>query len=149
MTLHINRDALTNRASVLRVPFDPAIAPKHELLPATSIHPYAVALPVAAYFWLILASWFAFAAGETSLVLGVVTFLSLMYFALLVGGAALARNMTPERRTQRSFAEFLQGDVDIETGRITGREAFWQIAVMPIALGIGGTLIILMAVVTS
>ena len=83
------------------------------------------------------------------MILAIVTFLSLMYFGLLVGGGAMARNMTPEREAERSFAEFLEGDVDIATGCIKGREAFWEIAVMPIALGIGGTLIILMAVFTS
>jgi hypothetical protein len=37
-------------------------------------------------------------------------------------------------------------NVDIATGRITGREALWQIAAMPIALGIEFTVIALMAV---
>ena len=37
-------------------------------------------------------------------------------------------------------------DVDIATGRITGREALWQIAMMPIGLGIGFTVIALIAV---
>jgi hypothetical protein len=50
--------------------------------------------------------------------------------------------MMPERAHQRSFREFLDGDVDIATGRITGRVALWQIAMMPMALAVGGTIMI-------
>jgi len=44
------------------------------------------------------------------------------------------------RRSRRSFREFLNGDVDIETGRITGRAALLQIAAMPIILALCGIL---------
>jgi hypothetical protein len=111
-------------------------------LPATSVHHVAVAIPVAAFAWFVLAAWIAFAGGEMSLVLAAVTFVSVMFFGLLVGGGAVARNVTPERAHQRSFREFLDGDVDIATGRITGRVALWQIAMMPIALAVGGTIMI-------
>jgi hypothetical protein len=111
-------------------------------LPATSVHPVGVAIPVAAFAWFVLAAWIAFAGGEMSLVLAAVTFVSVMFFGLLVGGGALARNVTPEQAHQRSFREFLDGDVDIATGRITGRVALWQIAMMPIALAVGGTIMI-------
>jgi hypothetical protein len=111
-------------------------------LPATCVHPVAIAIPVAAFAWFVLAAWIAFAGGEMSLVLAAVTFVSVMFFVLLVGGGALARNMTPERAHQRSFREFLDGDVDIATGRITGRVVLWQIAMAPIALAVGGTIMI-------
>jgi hypothetical protein len=109
---------------------------------ATSVHPIAVAIPVAAFAWFVLAAWIAFAGGEMSLVLAAVTFVSVMFFGLLVGGGALARNVTPERAHQRSFREFLDGDVDIATGPITGRVVLWQIAMAPIALAVGGTIMI-------
>jgi hypothetical protein len=111
-------------------------------LPATSVHPVAVAIPVAAFAWFVLAAWIGFAGGEMSLDLAAVTFGSVMFFGLLWGGSALARNVTPERAQQRSFREFLDGDVDIATERITGRMAFWQLAAMPIALAVGGTIMI-------
>ena len=109
------------------------------LLPATSVHPVAVAIPIAAFAWFVLAAWIAFAGGQMSLDLAVITFVSVMFFGLLGGGGALSRDMTPERAQQRSFKEFLEGDVDIATGRITGRAAFWQIAAMPITLAFCGT----------
>jgi hypothetical protein len=110
------------------------------LPPSTSVHPLAVAVPVAAFEWLVLASWDVFGSGDTTLVLAVVTFLSIMFFGLLIGGGWYARDAASER--SRSFEEFLDGDVEIETGRIPGRTAMWQIATMPVALAVGGTIII-------
>jgi hypothetical protein len=111
----------------------------------TSVHPIAVAIPLAAAAWFVVVAWAAFGGGETSLVLGVITFLVLMFFGLFVGCGAKERDMTPDRKHGRSFQEFLNGDVDIATGRIGGREALWQIATMPIALAIGFTVIAVIA----
>jgi hypothetical protein len=47
----------------------------------------------------------------------------------------------PDRQTTRTFVEFINGDVDTETGQLSGRATFVQIAVMPILLAIGGTVI--------
>jgi hypothetical protein len=102
---------------------------------------------VAAYAWLILASWLAFAQGETALTLAVVTVLSLVYFGLLIGGAAVSRDMRPKRSRTRSFRAFLEGDVDTAAGTISGFEALWQVAGMAVSLAVGGTIIILSAVV--
>ena len=80
------------RAPISHLPMNPAARssltviaaarPANEaaLLSATSVHPVAVAVPVAAFPWFVLAAWIAFAGGETSLVLAFVTFLTVMYF---------------------------------------------------------------------
>jgi hypothetical protein len=52
-------------------------------LPATSVHPVAVAIPIAAFAWFVLAAWIGLAAGEMSLVPAVVTFLSVIFFGRL------------------------------------------------------------------
>jgi hypothetical protein len=83
-----------------------------------------------------------FAGGEASLVLAAVTLILAVMFGLLAYCGALSRNVEPDRRSTRSFRELLNGDVDIETGRITGRAALLQIAAMPIILALGGTLIL-------
>jgi hypothetical protein len=114
----------------------------------TTIHSVAVALPIATFAWFILAIWIGFGAGETSLVLAVVTFLGIMYFSLISGGSALARDVRIGRTRRRSFREFLDGDVEIATGRITGREALEQMAILPITLAGGGSVIIAVAVLT-
>jgi hypothetical protein len=121
-------------------------APTPAPLPATDIHPVAVAIPVAAAAWFVVAAWCAFGGGETSLVLAVITLFCVIFFGLFVGGAAMGRDMTPERAHNRSFREFLDGDVDIATGRVTGREALCQIASMPVGLAIGFTIIAMIAV---
>lgn len=128
--------ALTSQAS---------LANKPAVQADTSVHPIAVAIPVATAAWFVVVAWAAFGGGETSLVLGVITFLVLMFFGLFVGCGAKARDMTPDRKHGRSFQEFLNGDVDIATGRIGGREALWQIATMAIALAIGFTVIAVIA----
>ena len=111
-------------------------------LPATSVHPGAIAIALAAAAYFVIACWVTFAGGEASLVLAVVTLTLALMFGLLAFGGALSRNLEPHRRSTRSFGEFLNGHVDIETGRITGRAALLQIAAMPVILALGGTLIL-------
>jgi hypothetical protein len=48
----------------------------------------------------------------------------------------------------RSFCEFLNAEVDIETGRITGCTALWQIATIPVSLAIGGAFMLTCATLT-
>jgi hypothetical protein len=121
---------------------------KHaNVLSATSVHPIAIAIPLIAAGYFVVACWVTFAGGETSLILAVVTFILLMLLGLMVGGGYFARNAEPDRETTRSFREFLDGKVDIETGQITGREALWQIAVMPVALAVGSTIILICEVI--
>ena len=102
-------------------------ATKPALLPATCVHPAAFAIPLASVVWFAGVAWASFAGGETSLVLAVVTFFFLMFFGLFVGLAALGRDMTPECEHSRSFGAFLKGEVEIATGRISGKEALLQI----------------------
>jgi hypothetical protein len=119
-----------------------AIAAALNTFPATSIHSGAITIALAAAGYFVFACWVTFAGGETSLVLAVVTLTLGVMFALLACGGALSRTVEPHRRSTRSFGEFLNGDVDIESGRITGRAALLQIAAMPVILALGGTLIL-------
>jgi hypothetical protein len=111
-------------------------------LPATCVHPGAIIIALVAAGYLVIACWVTFAGGETSLVLALVTLILVTMFGLIAGCGALARNVEADRKSTRSFGEFIRGDADIETGRITGHEALVQIAAMPIILAIGGTMIL-------
>jgi hypothetical protein len=111
-------------------------------LPATSVHPGAIIIALAAAAYFVAACWVTFAGGETSLDLAVVTLIFVVMFGLIAGCGALARNVEPDRKSTRSFGEFIKGDVDIETGSIGGREALLQITMVPIILAIGGTMIL-------
>ena len=114
--------------------------------PETTVHPIAVMIPLGTFVWFVLATWIGFGGGETSLVLTVVTFPGLMYFSLFAGGGSWARDVRIGRSRRRSFREFLDGDVEIWTGRITGRQALEQMATLPITLAIGGSAIIAAAI---
>jgi hypothetical protein len=72
----------------------------------------------------------------------ILTFLSVMFFGLIVGGGALAFDPARRQERRRTFKEFVEAEVDIATGRSSGRAAFWQICLMPIVLAIGGTAIV-------
>jgi hypothetical protein len=140
MTLTIDRPQ--------RTPVQPARTIKSvvKLQPATCLHPMAIVIPLIPATYLVIAFWVTFAGGEASLDLALVTLILVMLFGLIAGCGAAVRNVEPDRATTRTFREFLDGDVDIETGRITGREALWQIAAMPTILAIGGTAILACAV---
>lgn len=112
------------------------------LLPATSVHYAAIGTGIAAYTWLVFVAWLIFGhEGEARLPLAIVTVISIMYLGLLAGGGWYSWDVTPERSKARTFGEFLDGPVETATGTISGREAYLQIALMPVALAIGGTII--------
>lgn len=112
----------------------------------TSLHPITILFPVAAAMWLVLISWAAFGGGGATLDLAVVTTFGVIYCSLML---ILSRNAHPDMLRSirsRSFRTFVNGPVDIQTGRIDGREALVQVAAVPVALAIGGTVMVLSAV---
>ena len=114
-------------------------------LPDTSVHPVAIAIPLACAAWFVIVNWVAFGGGEASLVLAIVTLICAMLLGLMVLCAAMSRDMTPERARHRSLRAFLNGPVDIATGTLSGRQALIQIASMPVALALAFTAIALIA----
>jgi hypothetical protein len=120
------------------------IAKQPVQLPDTGIHPVAIAIPVAATAWFVAVAWLAFGGGEMNVILGVIAVFALLYLGLFVGGGAKAYDAL-DRAPRRSFQEFFGGEVEIATGRIAGREAFWQIVTMPLAFAIGFTVIAIIA----
>jgi hypothetical protein len=115
--------------------------PRANILRTTSIHPVAVAIPLVAPAYLVVAFWMTFARDETSLIPTIVTLIVMMLLGLITACCAFARNFEPDGATTRSFWELLNGQVDVETGRISGRVAFRQIVTMPFMVAVGGTLI--------
>jgi hypothetical protein len=105
----------------------------------TGLHPKAVASLIGLYGLLMLGFWVSFGTGATSLTLGVITILATMYFGLLGGGIMLADSVSPGA-PGRGFNEFLGGETLIGTGWISGKEAYAQIVVLPLALAGGGAM---------
>jgi hypothetical protein len=112
-----------------------------KLRPATGVHSGAIVASLGAYCFFIIVAWIVFGRGYAALDLTVVILISVVLLGLLAGCALMSRNVTPDRETDRTFGEFVNGVVDTATGEISGREAFVQIAAMPILLAIGGSLI--------
>lgn len=115
--------------------------------PATThVHPIVVGIPLLSATWFLVVAWAAFRGGTSSLVLVAVTFITAIFFALLVGGAAMARDLAPEAGAHRSLNAFLAGEVEIATSHVSGWEVLAQTAVMPLAIAIGATAIAFIAV---
>lgn len=117
----------------------------HALAAATAVHPAPIKIALGCAAWFVFISWALFASADwdTVLPVAVVTIIFAMYLGGLTWGAAMSPDVTPERKASRTFQEFLDGDVDIATGLISGREAMVQIIVLPLTLAVGGTAIAL------
>jgi hypothetical protein len=96
--------------------------------------PVAVYLSVvAAFAWILLASWLAFGADtEADLGLGIATVLGIVFIALpiLMYGTATRRFRVQRQRLD----DFLGSPVDTATGRLTGSQAWLQVLVIPLVL---------------
>ena len=96
--------------------------------------PAAVYLSVvAAFAWILLASWLAFGADtEADLGLAIATVLGIVFFALPI---VMYRTATRRFGAQRQrLDDFLCSPVDTATGKLTGAQAWLQILIIPLTL---------------
>jgi hypothetical protein len=88
---------------------------------------------VAAFAWILLASWLAFGADtEADLGLAIATVLGILFFTL-----PIVMYRTATRRfgaQQQRLDDFLYSPVDTATGQLTGAQAWLQVLVIPLAL---------------
>jgi hypothetical protein len=108
-------------------------------LPATNIHPIVAIIGAACYAWIMVVAWQVFDHGTTMLALVISAGIFLMMIGLPLRLVSMARNMQPERKTDRDFEAFLEGEVDTYTGRMPGRQAFVEILLPPAALALAAT----------
>jgi hypothetical protein len=108
-----------------------------------------MALATTAYT--VLTFWIVFASGESSVVLTMVTLILMIMLGLMTGCGYFGRNMEPHRATTRSFHEFMDGDVDLQSGRVTGRASLCQLATVTggVALGITSMLVVFVMIATA
>jgi hypothetical protein len=131
--------------------FVPAIVsgrPVANIPPTNDMHPIAIAMPLIAPAAMIATFWLTLAGGELSLIAAVTTLTVVMLLGLITARGAFAHKVEPNGTRTRTFREFLDGEVDVETGRISGRVAFRQVATIPVVVAIGSTLILVCAVST-
>ena len=97
----------------------------------TYVHPAVVATAMAGYVWMLFVFWIVFAGyGYMGVSLVIATMISAVMLGLLIGCGGSARDVTPWQRPWRSFQVFLSGEVEVWGGRMSGREAFIQLAGM-------------------
>jgi hypothetical protein len=116
--------------------------PVANIPPTNDMHPIAIAMPLIAPAALFAAFWLTLAGSELSLIPAVSTLTVMMLLGLIMAGGAFAHKVDPNGAHTRTFREFLNGEVDVETGRISGRVAFRQIATIPVVVAFGSTLIL-------
>ena len=122
--------------------------PVANIPPTNDIHPIAIAMPLIAPAALFAAFWLTLAGSELYLIPAVSTLTVMMLFGLITACGVFGHKVEPNRTRIRTFREFLNGEVDVETGRISGRIAFRQVATIPVAVAIGSTLILACAAAT-
>ena len=106
------------------------------------VHPLVIKIAVGAAVWFVVTSWLAFAwDSEIDYLLVIVTLFFAIFFTLFLLTASFSVHDArwPVRRT--SFREFLKSNIRIGRGTRSGREVLFEIALIPVALAFGATLI--------
>ena len=109
-------------------------------VPGAELPTFVYVSVVAAFAWIMLAAWLAFSGQmDADLVLGVGVVLAIMFFGLpiIIHRVAIAH----ARKSPETTGDFLTAPVDIATGPLTGRSAWLQVALIPVALALAATLI--------
>ena len=95
---------------------------------------------LAAFAWIMLASWLAFAGDmDADLALGIAVVLGIVFFALpIVIRQVAVANM---RNRPEMSDDFLSAPVETATGPLRGSSAWLQVLLIPLALALAATLI--------
>jgi hypothetical protein len=95
---------------------------------------------LAAFAWIMLASWLAFAADmDAALSLSFAVVLGIVLFALpiIIREVAVANTRTKHEAT----GDFLSAPVETATGPLRGSSAWLQVLIIPLSLALAATLI--------
>jgi hypothetical protein len=106
------------------------------------VHPIVIKIAIGAVLWFLAVTWLAFARGAETGFLLVIVILFFGFFLglfLLTASYSVSDRRWPARET--SLREFWKSDVGIGSGTMRGRNVLVEIAIMPIALALAGSLI--------
>ncbi len=126
---------MTNRSD----PTHPVHHPKPDELPGGELPRAVYRSVIAAFAWMILVSWITFGSNrEADYTLALASVLMLVFLALpIIIYVTASHHM---KASQESLDHFLSSRFDTATGSLSGREAWIEIAIIPVALALAATL---------
>jgi hypothetical protein len=109
-------------------------------IPGAEFPAFVYVSVLAAFAWIVLASWLAFATDmDAALSLGFVVVLGIVLFALpIIMREVAAANA---RKKHETTGDFLSAPVETATGPLRGSSAWLQVLIIPLALALAATLI--------
>lgn len=108
----------------------------HNLPVFRHLHPGVFVVSMLGWFGYMLAYWVTFGAElEAALALGVATVFFAVYFSMPLVLMRIRR--ARPYVDSSSFSEFLRGEIDTYTGRMSGTSALAQVAVLPVVIALG------------
>lgn len=111
--------------------------PGHNLPAFRHMHPGVFVVSMMGWFGFMIAYWLTFGAEmEGALILAVDTVFFAVFFSLPLVLMRLRRTATSDGE-KSSFAEFLRGEIDTHTGRMSGMSALAQVAILPVVIALG------------
>ena len=109
-------------------------------VPGAELPAFVYVSVLAAFAWIMLASWLAFAGDmDADLSLGIAVVLGIVLFALpvIIRQVAVANT----RNRPEATGDFLSAPVETATGPLPGSSAWLQILLIPLTLALAATLI--------
>jgi hypothetical protein len=113
-------------------------------LPGAEFPSFVYVSVVAAFAWVMIASWLAFAQDmDAALSLGIAIVLGIVFFALPIIIRHIARVVTRDKPDAAGDlpGDFLTAPVDTATGPLPGASAWLQVLIIPLTLALAATLI--------
>lgn len=109
----------------------------HNLPAFRHMHPGVFVVSMLGWFGFMIAYWLTFGAElESALVLAVDSVFFAVFFSIPLVLIRLRRAPSRNANTP-SFSEFLRGEIDTYTGRMSGTSALAQVAVLPVVIALG------------
>ena len=113
-------------------------------LPGVEFPSFVYVSVLAAFAWIMIASWLAFAQDmDAALALGIAIVLGIVFFALPIIIRHVARAFTRAKPNAAGDlpGDFLTAPVDTATGPLPGASAWLQVLLIPLTLALAATLI--------
>jgi hypothetical protein len=108
----------------------------------TGMHPAVIEIVLGAVLWFVLVTWMSFArGGGIDFDLVIATLFFAFFFGLFLVVASFTAKDPRWRLPDTSFREFLRSQVGTATGKMRGRDALIEIAIVPVSLALAATAI--------